>query len=463
MSTQFEYKVSEKTLTELDITRKEFDFYWDTFVKYGKKYWVRKRYDENWYQVKRNGIDIPLTQNAVLNHLKGNYWIGKQMPGKTGFFVIDLDFDIDTSLNKRFNMVTEVFPNPLIIQSSASKGLHLYYFLENEEYTDRLSMALQNKLIKRNIKPEGGKIEIFPGNCGSLRLPFGKDSTIIDPDTFHTVGYTLEESFTIVNNHPKIKIETKPVKRYHTVSPFKNVSNQEINYILNNPIPKFGMRYKLQSQLVYHFLYVMRLPSTEVYQRIIKWYQIHDHISKDWINRPDFVKSQLRSSIRNLQNKIVIYKCNWDVELSFDDIEFIIKFTKNNDEKYGHYSYKLQRFVYSIFKFFKFYNKNELIIPFNTFVQFDGASIHTVKKLKQYCIDKELIILEKEHIVDVQGARYHLNYNYSDSNPVKSFEEGLMMLYSKSRIFKMYKRGTYEHIMEKVKVINNNSNNSNTV
>jgi hypothetical protein len=148
-------------LAFLDIVQEDFDLYVRTFVKGYTRYWRRNSYRQSWFQAKHGEKVIPLSKYAVVRHLAGEFWIAKTIPGKTDFFCLDLDRRGRSRrlAERTYRSVCEILANPLVIQSSKSGGLHLYYFLKEEDWRDNLSVLLEKVLHEGGLVIESGTLE----------------------------------------------------------------------------------------------------------------------------------------------------------------------------------------------------------------------------------------------------------------------------------------------------------------
>ena len=186
----------KQRLEYLDITQEHFEFYVELFVKQYTRYW--KRYENSgWFQMQHRdtGGLIPLTKYEVVRFLAGEFWLCKAMAGQNDFFCIDLDNKCGTvELYERYKLISNVLPGPLVIQSSSSYGLHLYYFFSTDYWRPNIKKYLAELLAANGIQIERGYVEPFPGIITQMRLPLGKDSILLDPVTLDPLNLTLRES-----------------------------------------------------------------------------------------------------------------------------------------------------------------------------------------------------------------------------------------------------------------------------
>lgn len=186
----------KQRLEYLDISQGHFDAYVDLFVKVFTKYWMRYEYS-NWFQMQPRRVNkpIPLNKYVIVRFLAGEFYLSKEMAYWNDFFCLDLDNRCGTDeLYARYRSFRAVLPTPLVIQSSSSLGLHLYYYIDGLCRSTEIKRLLADLLTGHGIQAKPGYIETFPGNVSHLRLPLGKDSMLLDPDTLVPLDLTLRES-----------------------------------------------------------------------------------------------------------------------------------------------------------------------------------------------------------------------------------------------------------------------------
>jgi hypothetical protein len=149
-----------------------------------------------------------LSHSQLIGHLEGKFDISTycrrvKQPGcpsryATDRFTIDLDFQNDPSdLYARYDRMVSVFGTPtLLFRSSASGGLHVHYWLDQQVHLQRLRSAdgqrglLPRLLATQGLHAENGRIELYPQACykdlrrgNRLRVPFGVGSRLLDCET----------------------------------------------------------------------------------------------------------------------------------------------------------------------------------------------------------------------------------------------------------------------------------------
>ena len=136
------------------------------------------------------------------DHLEGKCHISRALPENINLFAIDLDYrGSRKELITRFRVVTDILQNPVVFQSSKSKGLHLYWFFKSPRYIENISLRLRSLLDRKNIKVEKGKYETFPGTCHNLRLPLGRDNFLLDNQTLKPLNLNLHDSIEFIRTY----------------------------------------------------------------------------------------------------------------------------------------------------------------------------------------------------------------------------------------------------------------------
>ncbi|HPD60853.1 MAG TPA: hypothetical protein PKV48_03725 [Thermodesulfobacteriota bacterium] len=182
----------KEKLQQLGISEQEFDFYCETFVESGSMYRIKEPGSE-WIIPKRNGRNIPLSRNVIAYHLLGKYWISTFSFQITSHLCLDLDQS--PSFVRNYNAIMKWLRTPpLVFQSSASKGLHIYIFLDFKIRSEKLFKITRHVLESKGVWVHPGACEIFPAENKSLRLPLGAESILRHPQTLRPISTNLNEA-----------------------------------------------------------------------------------------------------------------------------------------------------------------------------------------------------------------------------------------------------------------------------
>jgi len=187
-----------KKLELLDLSKEDFDFYVSNFIQSKYPYNIKIK-DQPWikrcFYEKAAAID----DHAVLDHLCGKHWIATFSGTVTKYFCIDLDYSPD--VEDRARKVFRAFPGGAVVfQSSKSKGLHVYYFLDQKITLTKLLRLINLRLDFFNIEVRPGFCEVFPQEKRALRLPLGKDSFLLNKGVFTPCHETLKDGIKILQS-----------------------------------------------------------------------------------------------------------------------------------------------------------------------------------------------------------------------------------------------------------------------
>ena len=201
MITEYPARMSfiEKLL-RLQISGETFELFCSIFVKNWTRYRIKEDESSVWYSVKnKKGTPVPLTRDTVAYHLIGKHWVSTFAPAVPRF----LPFDIDPSPAQLqiYRGIRHWVKDLLVFRSSERGGLHAYVFLSP---AFQIPWAKLLKITKRELKKRG--IEIKPGLCEvsldpkvSLRLPLGKGSFLLDPETLLPLDLNLEQTINLIS------------------------------------------------------------------------------------------------------------------------------------------------------------------------------------------------------------------------------------------------------------------------
>jgi hypothetical protein len=191
----------EEKLKILGISDHEFQFFFELFVQNPQRYMIKKD-DEPWQVIKsKTGKFIKLHDHVVAYHLLGKYWLGVLAPEVPWYLCIDID--ASESLPSIYRIVSDWVSHPIVFQSSDSKGLHVYAF--RDFYfpisANKLIRITSTELQIRGVKTAPGICEVFPAPNKFLRLPLGKGSCLLDPNTLIPMDLSLRESIEFIREN----------------------------------------------------------------------------------------------------------------------------------------------------------------------------------------------------------------------------------------------------------------------
>jgi hypothetical protein len=120
---------------------------------------------------KATGQPIPITAKRIEKALLDPFWeIGKRFAGQTNYAMIDIDrgsqyhpWNDPTAFASLLGCLEDLgLVRPVLVRSSASNGLHLYYPLAQLCRTWEVATRLDAHLRQHGYTPSPGQLELFP-------------------------------------------------------------------------------------------------------------------------------------------------------------------------------------------------------------------------------------------------------------------------------------------------------------
>lgn len=391
------------------------------------------------------------------------------MPGKSDYFVIDLDYEFSNSIEARYAQVVSILGPPIPITSSASRGVHLYYFLREDAWRPEISKAVKKVLTNAGVILRPGYCELFPGTIDHLRLPLGRGSVVLNVTTMAPLGLNLADSIKyFISNRQLATINPFNGKASFTVSApsaihepptrYSSLRQPAVNGINGDldpsglPIPDYGTRNDSMLKFIQHCMLKCKFDEAETLTRTIDWLsnQTLGHKSFDLERNPSQVLRQAAAAVHAFARRLGDGSEGLArAPLSVRDVEAIVEMTSalRRLGRYGRRAYYTQQFVFHLLSVFKAKDTKPLFIPFNAAARFDGASNDTAAERLQFCIGKEVIQIvtdfdRRKH----QCRQYRLKYAFTEGKEVTRLDEGLLEIYGYSDLLKNYSRGIYDRI-----------------
>jgi hypothetical protein len=177
-------------LEVLQISEDDFHFYTSTFIQDRHRY-VIKEAGQAWKEAKtRNERNIPLSDDVIAYHLLGKYTIGTAEPKKTQQFCVTIEHIKD--FGHFYELILTYLQTPLVFFDSETRHLFFHTHLDFVISSDKLALILSWELDHRGIGRCPAPYKIFPGISGFLRLPLGRESYVIDPQSLK-IAYPCSE------------------------------------------------------------------------------------------------------------------------------------------------------------------------------------------------------------------------------------------------------------------------------
>jgi len=149
-------------------------------------------------------------RNLWEKYLEKNLILGLRFGSFTKYLLLDIDrygCYHPAHNRKRFRELLQAMENiglcrPLIVQSSDSGGLHVYYFLPEAVHTFTLALTIKKALVSSGFRQMGGRLEILPNvkhwkpdtpsNYQGHRLPLQVGSFLLNSDLEQVTNDTGE-------------------------------------------------------------------------------------------------------------------------------------------------------------------------------------------------------------------------------------------------------------------------------
>nr|MBC8193412.1 hypothetical protein [FCB group bacterium] len=427
-------------------------YYWKIFVGVSRRF--RRKYDPNrkgwpiaWNKAKN---PYPIQYDDVLDHLKGKNWVSVEQRDFSPLFCIDIDFKAK-NFKKRYLDMVEILPNPLVVRSSESRGLHLYYFITNKASKRSIHESVKFLMASNGLMEKPGKYEIFPGVTTFLRLPFGEGSFLVDPITLESLNLDLYETIGRVMDHPRIELPPRAPKTkiiIHRKKSSEGTSDRiyRAKGLLENGITELGTRNISLLLLVQYFMLDLKYTSSETESLILDWLDSFQHESEDWLNNPKSVTSQVTSMVKRF-DEIKYSSTHFKRDpLSLQDVQNIISYFEDQ-QPWGAEVYRQQHFIFDLLSWYASQDQAEVDLAFNFVRRFEGGSQKTAKRRMEFCESNGILIKTRRHDwLNRKSRRYKVNFEYEDGTQVRSLTEGIHLLYSKTEIYRLYSRAIARRI-----------------
>ena len=470
-------KKFSQRLKELGILQCDFELYRKAFVvKYGDYFRLTER---GWRPGRRPPF---LTKYIVIKHLQHECMIARVALDEMNYFCIDIDNKTsEISLKERYDKIREAFRCPLVVRSSSSGGLHLYYLFKKRMEKGELALKIKTILKMAGITVKRGLIEIFPGLISQLRLPMGLGSCILDPETLEPLDMDLSQQLSYLRHHleyrrldllklfkeQKLKNEIskpppeevksnrepkkEPIKLPHIVYRDLNTHPPHIQHILDAPL-EYGTRHDTMMKLVSYLMH-RGLDDLQIENFINDYLSKLGHKSKDLEDYPEIVKRDVKGLIKNFRGKFK-KGIRSMVSITKTEILFILEATKQlmTNDRYGHEAFAMQKFMFDLLTFYKQMGTDNLSLSYTSLRRMKGSSKKRIKRQLDFLIDNEILKITQEHSRTKHTCRrYQLNYQFfTEGEDVKSLEESLKTLYDKSELYKMYSPQMFHRVFPKL-------------
>jgi hypothetical protein len=205
----------------------DFVFFVSTFVQCRYPYNIKLANSDDWIMRTFYGKRAPLDDYAIAKHLMGKHVVGT-FPGPcTRYLCLDLDYSVD--LKETLDTILCIFPKSLVIQSSMSKGIHVYYFFDSKIRVNKLQKLTKLRLNDHGIRVRPGYCEIFPQINRALRLPLGIGSYVLDEETLNPLHQNVGEGIKLI----------KERIIYHSITEILSQGKADNEPTFSAPLPSY--------------------------------------------------------------------------------------------------------------------------------------------------------------------------------------------------------------------------------
>jgi hypothetical protein len=202
LASSFERKrrSAEERMEWLGIDDRDYRKYEEMFLKCREQHhFITPPYGK-WIEIKH-----AWKKNDVTRHLTGGRTIGLFPAAQIDYLMIDIDRHNQENhdlIKSRIDQVIETIGgDPLIYQSSFSRGMRLCFFLPKPVAKQALYKGCKGLFQRSSLVLKSGSVEIMATRTGD-RLPFGEGSYLVDSFTLEPIWHltpqqTITEAFKV--------------------------------------------------------------------------------------------------------------------------------------------------------------------------------------------------------------------------------------------------------------------------
>jgi hypothetical protein len=179
------------------------------------------------------------------------------------------------------------------------------------------------------------------------------------------------------------------------------------------------------------------------------------HKSKDLERNPIQVQKEIHAIINNFRRKLKFTTSDNKIELvcSAEDIQSIIFYSQQaaTGIKFGYSEFAFQRFSFVVFALYRRKKCTELPLAYE-YIATLTKSKKTVDLNFTNAVKIGLLTLIKDYDWKKRKCRlYRLNHILKPGDEYSSLENGLISLYSRSELYRMYTRDMFNKIVPPLK------------
>ncbi|MBZ0265310.1 helix-turn-helix domain-containing protein [bacterium] len=448
-------------------------------------------------------LKYAFTETHVLKHLSQEVVLGLQFQSNLRYIAIDIDNHGQNGYvepyihpcRERMEMVVEAFNGctPIVIQSSDSKGLHLYWFLDNAVDRENTSKQVADRLHACNIAIKPGYVELPISSCSKLfRLPLGLGGELLDMDslapivtslsgaldciadiiqdytytsddllssTAHTVNLNLSPAVVkdcgvvpttlgVVESTPQLL--TPQAQQNQTTNTSKRIIhnttflpsvgiNKNAEYIkvaqraLEYGIEEKSTRQCIVQALVPYLIYHTEMNKSEIISYIWKWLEEkHNNNSTDYsAGKFDIIRNEIEFLVNNFTNGY--RKTIARASLTEKEVNFIFDLdARLNTQIWIAEFYRGAKLMLTKD------HKTRIELSHIWFRSLWSCSRITATNRIKQMIDLGIVTIEKRHLKNSHPRTYSVSGVTNQEGRYRSYSEGILDLYSREQLSQKY-------------------------
>jgi len=141
--------------------------------------YYKKNPGPGWHKVEGRYV----SEAHLRGHVAGKFSLGYPCKSFTKWAAVDIDRhngESDAEIFGAGETVLQAFPEatPVILQSSESRGLHIFFYLPEASWSESAARFCKDRLKECGLE----RLEVFPMGTKNFRIPFGKGSLLLDRD-----------------------------------------------------------------------------------------------------------------------------------------------------------------------------------------------------------------------------------------------------------------------------------------
>ena len=368
-----------------------------------------------------------LTDNDIERHLRGDFWLAVLRAPSTRILAVDLDAkggstEARRAMLERYRIITEILPPSLVVRSSASGGLHLYWFVTDAVNATSLVASVARRFLEAGLDVRSGAVEIRPTETLCLRLPLGRGSVLLQPSTlepYADIGEDVPAAIDFLSTSVRrlspeslwgaLRMSSVASGQASPASacagtlvncPESNVTRScrgdsplasRVRELEQSGIPAEGQRHKVQFDIIRQS-YLEGLSQEECTTRIRTFLSgplREKHASRTLRENPEDAWKEALATIRSVYTNGA--RPSVRAPLSEREISVIWDATVSLN---GHERYRQMLFLFDLFQRFKTTDADTVGLPRTTLTKMPGAHTETYLQRLAFAVTAGLVITD---------------------------------------------------------------------